>query len=118
MEFPSKFPWGYRITSSDTFYVIEEAAIACASPQKTREDNLAAVGFPWRDRPKVIEMLKRQEANARLIGGHRRVGRNVVVHHIIADGTRDERMLALLRSKKWTQDGLMSALSTAAAGPE
>lgn len=58
-----------------------------------------------------------EQANARLIGGHRRVGRNVVVHHIIADGTRDERMLALLRSKKWTQDGLMSALSAAATDP-
>lgn len=59
-----------------------------------------------------------QQANARLTGGHRRVGRNIAIHHIIADGTRDERMLALLRSKKWTQDGLMSALSGAAADPE
>lgn len=67
VEFPSEFPWGHRITASDTSVVIEDYAIACSSEQKTREDNLAAVGFPWRERPKVIEMLETQKANASLI---------------------------------------------------
>lgn len=95
VEFPSKFPWGYRITSSDTFYVIEEAAIACASPQKTREDNLAAVGFPWRDRPKVIEMLKRQEANARLIAAAPELLE--ALQTLLADPTKTDQAQAAIR---------------------
>lgn len=58
------------------------------------------------------------QANARLIGGHRRAQRNVVIHHILANGTRDERILSLLRSKKFSQDALMRALSIDADAQE
>ena len=54
------------------------------------------------------------QANARLIGGLRRVGRNVVIHHIIADETRDLAILEMLKRKDGTQVGLMKAL---AVGP-
>jgi len=51
------------------------------------------------------------QANARLGGGHRRTGRNIVIHHILAEGTRDEWMLELLARKEFSEDGLMAALS-------
>lgn len=47
-----------------------------------------------------------QQLNARLIGGHRRVGRNVVIHHIIAEKTIDEDLIKLLDKKGTTQEDL------------
>lgn len=52
-----------------------------------------------------------QQVNNRLTGGHRRKGRNVVIHHIVADDTRDDDYVELLRGKGLDQDGLMIALS-------
>lgn len=52
-----------------------------------------------------------QQVNARLTGGHRRTGRNVVVHYIVTDSTRDDAYVALLKRKALTQDNLMAALA-------
>jgi SNF2 family DNA or RNA helicase len=51
------------------------------------------------------------QANARLIGGHRRAGRNVVIHHIIADRTIDDDLMALLQTKGMIEHGLKTAIS-------
>ena len=51
-----------------------------------------------------------QQLNARLSGGHRRVGRNVVIHNIIARDTQDEESLLLLASKDATQNDLTRAM--------
>lgn len=40
-----------------------------------------------------------EQLNARLTGGHRRQGRNVVIHHIVAEDTIDERAIELLDFK-------------------
>lgn len=52
-----------------------------------------------------------QQVNARLTGGHRRQGRNVKIHHIVADGTRDDDYVSLLKSKACTQDTLTRSLA-------
>ena len=52
-----------------------------------------------------------QQIRARLTGGHRRVGRNIRIHHIVADGTRDDDYVALIRRKTLDQDNLMAALA-------
>lgn len=51
-----------------------------------------------------------QQLNARLTGGLRLLGRKVVVHIILADGTRDQVMFDLMTSKGATQDGLTAAI--------
>jgi SNF2 family DNA or RNA helicase len=51
------------------------------------------------------------QLNARLIGGHRRTGKNVVVHHILASDTRDEKMMELLARKGREQRDLIGALA-------
>lgn len=51
------------------------------------------------------------QVNARIGGGHRRVGRNIRVHHIVADATRDDDYVKLLRNKALTQDGLTGSLA-------
>lgn len=55
------------------------------------------------------------QANARLIGGHRRGNRNVVIHHIVADGTIDDDLVALLRDKGKLEYGLKTALAKLSA---
>lgn len=52
------------------------------------------------------------QARARLEGGHRRKGRNIRMHYIVADGTRDDDYVALLKAKKLTEDSAMEALAT------
>lgn len=52
-----------------------------------------------------------QQVNARLTGGHRREGRNVVVHHIVAENTRDMDYVKLIKAKALDQDNLMAALA-------
>lgn len=56
-----------------------------------------------------------QQLNARLIGGHRAAGKNVVVHHIVAEQTYDERMIQLINGKAASQADLILALSKFAA---
>jgi hypothetical protein len=53
-----------------------------------------------------------QQVNARIGGGHRRTGKNIRVHHIVADGTRDDDYVKLLKNKAVTQDGLTQSLAT------
>jgi hypothetical protein len=52
-----------------------------------------------------------QQVNARIGGGHRRTGKNIRVHHIVADGTRDDDYVRLLKNKAATQDGLTESLA-------
>lgn len=52
-----------------------------------------------------------QQACARLTGGHRRAGKNIKVHHIVADGTRDDAYVALIKRKALDQDNLMASLA-------
>lgn len=51
-----------------------------------------------------------QQLNARLAGGHRRMGKNVIIHHIISEGTIDETVLARLDYKDRNQTRLVGAL--------
>lgn len=51
------------------------------------------------------------QCNDRLAGGHRRVGRNVRIHHIIAEGTRDIDYVQLLKNKGTTQSDLTRSLA-------
>lgn len=52
-----------------------------------------------------------QQVNGRLVGGHRRQGKNIKIHHIVAEGTRDEDYVALLQRKDATQDDLTRSLA-------
>jgi len=59
------------------------------------------VGLPW-----SLELY--QQANARL---HRMgQGESVIVHHIVCEGTLDERVMDVLEQKDATQKGLLDAL--------
>lgn len=53
-----------------------------------------------------------QQAIARLTGGHRRTGRSIRIHHIVADSTRDDDYVKLIKNKALEQDGLTAALAT------
>lgn len=50
-----------------------------------------------------------QQVNARLAGGNRRKGKNVVLHHIITEGTVDERVVDILDGKEALQGALLEA---------
>lgn len=52
-----------------------------------------------------------QQARARVTGGHRRAGRNIRIHHIVADGTRDDAYVTLIQKKALDQDNLMASLA-------
>ncbi|HEV2178317.1 MAG TPA: DEAD/DEAH box helicase [Stellaceae bacterium] len=52
-----------------------------------------------------------EQARARVTGGHRRVGRAIKIHHIVADGTRDDDYVRLIQKKALDQDNLMAALA-------
>lgn len=52
-----------------------------------------------------------QQVNARIGGGHRRMGKNIRVHHIVADGTRDDNYVALIKRKALTQDNATASLA-------
>lgn len=51
------------------------------------------------------------QVNARIGGGHRRASRNVRVHHIVADKTRDDDYVRQLQGKALDQDALTSSLA-------
>lgn len=51
------------------------------------------------------------QLNGRLTGGQRRVGKNIVVHYIVAEGTKDMAMWDLLQVKDGSQTGLKRALA-------
>jgi SNF2 family DNA or RNA helicase len=50
-----------------------------------------------------------QQLNARIAGGHRRIGKNVIIHHILSRGTMDDRVFKVLQYKGATQDALIEA---------
>lgn len=52
-----------------------------------------------------------QQLNARLTGGFRALGKNITIHHIVADDTRDEDLVPLLRRKDLSQSDLMRAMA-------
>ena len=52
-----------------------------------------------------------KQCRSRLTGGHRRAGRNVKIHHIVADGTRDDDYVRLIKRKEADEDSLMAALA-------
>lgn len=51
-----------------------------------------------------------QQLNARIAGGHRRIGKNVIIHHIIAEDTIDMEVMARLEYKDCTQNMLTEAV--------
>lgn len=51
-----------------------------------------------------------QQLNARIAGGHRRIGKNIIIHHIIMEDTVDEVVMARLENKDITQQELMEAV--------
>jgi SNF2 family DNA or RNA helicase len=51
-----------------------------------------------------------QQLNARIAGGHRRIGKNVVIHHILAEGTIDEYVWNVIQDKDATQEDLLQAM--------
>jgi SNF2 family DNA or RNA helicase len=53
-----------------------------------------------------------QQLNARLAGGHRRIGKNVIIHHIIAENTIDVEVMARLEHKDCTQNEITGAVKT------
>lgn len=50
------------------------------------------------------------QANARLAGGLRRVGKNIIIHSIITQGTADEDVEGILEWKGDTEDALFEAV--------
>lgn len=56
------------------------------------------------------------QLNARLIGGIRRLGKNVVIHIIVAEDTKDEEVFELLKRKEMTEDDLKKALTKRISG--
>lgn len=52
-----------------------------------------------------------QQLNARLTGGHRRAGRNVVVHVLVCDDTVDVGLVSLIDKKGTKQDDLTRAVA-------
>lgn len=49
------------------------------------------------------------QCNARLAGGHRRIGKNVRIHHIVTDHTIDDDVVSALRDKANVNERLMEA---------
>lgn len=51
------------------------------------------------------------QVNARLAGGHRRAAGKVMIHHIVAEGTRDMDYVDILKGKSYEQADLMESLA-------
>lgn len=52
-----------------------------------------------------------QQVNGRLTGGHRRQGKNIKLHYIVAEGTRDEDYVKILSGKDSAQHDLTRSLA-------
>lgn len=63
------------------------------------------VWFGWTN-----NLMQYEQVNGRLFGGHRRVGKNGVIHQITADNTVDDDLRDLITRKGFSQDGLKAAL--------
>lgn len=57
-----------------------------------------------------------QQLNARLIGGIRRIGKNVTIHHLLCDNTIDWHYFQILKDKDACQDDLTRVLADKAKG--
>lgn len=51
-----------------------------------------------------------QQMNARIAGGHRRVGKNVIIHHILTKDTIDEYVFDVIGKKGVTQQNLLESV--------
>lgn len=51
------------------------------------------------------------QVNARIAGGHRRAGKNIKIHHIVAEETRDIDYVSILERKDLSQDDLTRSLA-------
>lgn len=71
--------------------------------QHSGAENLIWFGLNWN-----LELY--QQANARLTGGHRRQGRNIVIHHIVTEDTMDDDVIEGLESKEGGQDRVLNAM--------
>jgi hypothetical protein len=58
------------------------------------------------------------QLNARLTGGHRLIGREVVIDHILAEGTQDARTFDMLKRKDADQDDLTASMARLSRGKE
>ena len=63
LEHSNVWPWEMRITGPD----MTMDRVAYSTGQKSLDDMRCAKGFPHQDRDKIIEAIREQEANARLI---------------------------------------------------
>jgi|CXWL01.1.fsa_nt_gi hypothetical protein len=62
-----KLPFTLSIRRGDGSIVVEAYATAFSSEQKSREDNLAGVGFRWSDRADAVALVAKQERDFRLM---------------------------------------------------
>ncbi len=53
-----------------------------------------------------------EQVAGRIDGGHRRMGKNIRRHYIVADGTRDDAYMRMIKRKALTQDSLMKSTAT------
>lgn len=63
----NKWPWGCRIVDEFGREIIKVDGAAHATGQKTRADYEDAVGFPARQRPNIVAMIRQQESEVRLM---------------------------------------------------
>lgn len=70
---------------------------------KSSSETIILYGLPW-----SLELY--QQIIARLGGGHRRIGKNLIVHHIINEHTIDERVIARLDYREGEQSQLTQAM--------
>jgi hypothetical protein len=68
LTFEEKWPFGFRITDGERV-VLQQSAVAHSTEQKTRQDNLAGIGFPLKNgqRQDAIFAVAQQDETARLI---------------------------------------------------
>jgi SNF2 family DNA or RNA helicase len=74
---------------------------------KSGAENLIWFGF-------TNDLQLYQQLNGRLTGGHRRQGRNVVIHHIVCDDTEDDVVRALLQRKDVSQQDFIDSMAARA----
>lgn len=71
---------------------------------KSGSNNLVWFGLVW-------SLEQYQQVNARLVGGHRAGDRSNVIHHIITEGTYEDRVRFVLKQNARHQDEMKQALS-------
>lgn len=74
---------------------------------KSGAENLIWFGF-------TNDLQLYQQLNGRLTGGHRRQGKNVVIHHIVCDDTEDDVVRSLLQRKDVSQQDFIDSMAARA----